>query len=184
MKCSKCGFVSFDFLSECKKCGTNIAGSREALGFDTMKPSVPFFLGALLKDYETSAPGAEAARNEDTISSFDFGEESDSRNGDFKLEGEAAVQPRENEDFSLLDLTDEELDLLIADGEADKGGAQNAAASEQTAASPAAPEPASPKAAAPEDANGKDLHIELTEQDLEMLLSELGDTSQKNDRKD
>jgi hypothetical protein len=49
MKCDKCGFVSFDYLSECRRCGANLTATREHLGFSALKSEVPFLLGALLK---------------------------------------------------------------------------------------------------------------------------------------
>lgn len=49
MKCQVCGFVSFDNLAECRKCGADLTESRERLGFSTLKSQVPFLLGALLK---------------------------------------------------------------------------------------------------------------------------------------
>jgi hypothetical protein len=49
MKCDKCGFVSFDYLSECRRCSADLTGTRELLGFSTLKSEVPFLLGALLK---------------------------------------------------------------------------------------------------------------------------------------
>lgn len=49
MKCHECGFVSFDNLSECRRCGADLAEIRERLGFTTLKSEVPFLLGALLK---------------------------------------------------------------------------------------------------------------------------------------
>jgi hypothetical protein len=55
MRCQKCGFISFDYLSECKKCGINLAGVRDGLGFFDLKPSIPFFLGPLLKTRESRA---------------------------------------------------------------------------------------------------------------------------------
>ena len=48
MKCQKCGFVSFDNLSECKKCGSDLRAVREGLGFTALKSEVPSLLGALL----------------------------------------------------------------------------------------------------------------------------------------
>jgi hypothetical protein len=50
MKCQKCGFVSFDYLSQCKKCGADLTAVREKLGFSALKSDVPFLLGTLLKD--------------------------------------------------------------------------------------------------------------------------------------
>jgi hypothetical protein len=49
MKCDKCGFVSFDYLSECRRCGADLSATREHLGFSALKSEVPFLLGALLK---------------------------------------------------------------------------------------------------------------------------------------
>ncbi len=54
MKCHKCGFVSFDYLSECKACGADLTGSRQRLGFPALKSEIPFLLGTLLKGGKTS----------------------------------------------------------------------------------------------------------------------------------
>ncbi len=48
MKCHKCGFVGFDHLSQCKKCGADLTAIRERLGFSALKSEVPFLLGTLL----------------------------------------------------------------------------------------------------------------------------------------
>lgn len=55
MKCDKCGFVSFDHLAECRRCGANLEGTRERLGFSPVKAEVPFLLGALVKRGEPLA---------------------------------------------------------------------------------------------------------------------------------
>lgn len=52
MKCNKCGFVSFDYLSECKKCGIDLTVVRDGLGLLPVRPAVPFLLGPLLKEYD------------------------------------------------------------------------------------------------------------------------------------
>ncbi|MCE5333497.1 MAG: hypothetical protein LLG06_02810 [Desulfobacteraceae bacterium] len=124
MKCTKCGYFSFDHLSECKKCGTNLSGVRDALGFSAAKPSIPFFLGSLLKDYQQPAsmdsPTAETASA--VAPAFDFGDETEIGGGyrlvmpesDVEMAAETVPNPEEGEeDFSLLDLSDEELELLI-----------------------------------------------------------------------
>jgi hypothetical protein len=49
MKCQECGFVSFDNLSECRRCGADLTEIRKRLGFTSLKSEVPFLLGALLK---------------------------------------------------------------------------------------------------------------------------------------
>jgi hypothetical protein len=50
MKCQKCGYVSFDYLSQCKKCGADLTAARGLLGFSELKSEVPSLLGALLRD--------------------------------------------------------------------------------------------------------------------------------------
>lgn len=44
MKCDKCGFVSFDHLAQCRRCGADLEGVRERLGFSPVKAEVPFLL--------------------------------------------------------------------------------------------------------------------------------------------
>jgi len=50
MKCNKCGFVGFDHLSQCKKCGADLTAIRDLLGFSAQKSEVPSLLGTLLSD--------------------------------------------------------------------------------------------------------------------------------------
>lgn len=49
MKCpkKKCGFISFDYLSVCKKCGTDLTQVRQELGLPDVEPSIPFTLDLL-----------------------------------------------------------------------------------------------------------------------------------------
>ena len=55
MRCHKCGYISFDHLSECKKCGVDLVATRDKLGLAFMKPSEPFLLGSLIKDNRSDA---------------------------------------------------------------------------------------------------------------------------------
>ncbi len=59
MKCIKCGYTSFDYLSECKKCGISLSDARESLNLPAMEPSVPFLLGALLNGRESIGSGEQ-----------------------------------------------------------------------------------------------------------------------------
>ncbi|GKT08155.1 hypothetical protein [Desulforhabdus sp. TSK] len=52
MKCNKCGFISFDYLAECRKCGSDLTVVRDSLGLCPVRPNVPFLLGPLLKGYD------------------------------------------------------------------------------------------------------------------------------------
>jgi hypothetical protein len=80
MKCDKCGFVSFDYLSECRRCSADLTGTREQLGFSSLKSEVPFLLGALLKggsqrDGLTQPAGGESEiSNKESVSRPGAGE--------------------------------------------------------------------------------------------------------------
>ncbi len=60
MRCQKCGFVSFDYLTECKKCGVDLTATRDLLGYLSIKPSSPFFLEAILANRAASPVGSAA----------------------------------------------------------------------------------------------------------------------------
>lgn len=91
MKCHKCGYTSFDYLSECKKCGVDLTSVRDGLGFWAVKPTVPFFLGLLLKDQAGGVtPGREALMGEtpaETLPEIEFDDNFDMEE-DFVLSGE------------------------------------------------------------------------------------------------
>lgn len=61
MKCHKCGFVSFDHLSDCRKCGVNLEGSRTLLGMPDFKPTMPFLLGGMIGARPGGANGRASA---------------------------------------------------------------------------------------------------------------------------
>ena len=50
MKCVKFGYISFDYLSVCKKCGVSLNQARSGLGFLESKPEPPDILKALIDD--------------------------------------------------------------------------------------------------------------------------------------
>jgi hypothetical protein len=120
MKCAKCGFVSFDYLSECKKCRTSMTAARNDFGFFAAKPAVPSLLGSLLSGYESPTQMESTVVETEMSTPFRFGEEvgfgfrreePESRAAEA---ASAVVNPDvSGEDFSLLDLSDDELELLI-----------------------------------------------------------------------
>ncbi|MHC1745176.1 MAG: hypothetical protein AB9873_19395 [Syntrophobacteraceae bacterium] len=61
MRCQKCGYVSFDHLLACKKCGNDATAARDALGLMAGKPATPFFLGALISGGDTAPAAAVTA---------------------------------------------------------------------------------------------------------------------------
>lgn len=128
MKCSKCGFVSFDYLSECRKCGTNLVGVRDALGFGAAKPAVPPFLEKLLDGYvppESKEEKDLAADGE--LRSLDFEEnydavefnvpQDDTPRATAAQSGGASPEHGDAGEFNLFELSDADLDLAIDEGD-------------------------------------------------------------------
>lgn len=60
MRCKHCGFVSFDHLSACGRCGGDLTAIREGLGFPDSAPNPPNLLGPLLKRASGADPGPRA----------------------------------------------------------------------------------------------------------------------------
>jgi len=221
MKCTKCGFVSFDYLSECKKCGINLSAPRDALGFSGKKSDVPFFLGSLLKEHVKPPAADNKDLTEDSSTpSFDFGDESEF-SGSFGNAEEAvmtvaaeqtaaaeqvavsASEATETEDFSLLDISDEELDILMAEDvnePASSSGSQPAPSqSEGVTKDTLIPQvdvsslpglagqdsesgvPVGSAGATRKDTEDENLVIDLSDMDLENFLSELDDPSEQGD---
>lgn len=128
MKCTKCGYVSFDYLSECRKCGANLLQVRDGLGFGSAKPAVPSFLAGMLEDNAIPAAKDEGdSRPEKGEPTLDFGEEfavpdlDEARDDDstaaFAQQADGHLsERRERGEFNLVDLSDVELDLSIDDG--------------------------------------------------------------------
>jgi hypothetical protein len=194
MKCQKCGFVSFDYLSECKKCGIDLMGMRDGLGMMAVRPQTPSFLESILKDYQGSSTGErnqEPASFESTLPSLDLDDESadvtanprkeslkeivledsdidfeeseilfDDANPTFGQGDTASVQPQSNlssppEPLQL------DIDFLLDDKDPDA----------PTGSPPSADEAS--KAATTRQSAEDDLVIEISEDDLHNLLSDL-----------
>jgi hypothetical protein len=49
MRCKNCGYVSLDHLGHCRKCGGDLSGVRESLGFPALDPHQRNLVGSLLK---------------------------------------------------------------------------------------------------------------------------------------
>ena len=65
MKCPKCGYTSFDYLRECKKCGELLDDSRKALNLKMGEPTL--FAG--LKDERREAGESEVDKAEEIVNS-------------------------------------------------------------------------------------------------------------------
>ena len=101
MKCPKCGYTSFDYLDECKKCGKELSehkdkhsirslmfpGSGAAAAAAAAAPVAGAAAGGDefgfdFMDEEAAGAPAEAATEVTEDDAFDFGEEDDSFNFD------------------------------------------------------------------------------------------------------
>ena len=66
MKCTDCGFINFDHLSKCRKCGGDLSAVRKELGLTDFRPNPPFLLKSLLEE-------SEQPRSRDQPGSKNFG---------------------------------------------------------------------------------------------------------------
>ncbi len=205
MRCPKCGYNSFDYLSQCKKCGTDLTKTRHELGMHHIKPTNPFLLGTLLKD--SSKPQAKEEKVLEAAPVFDdFRESSSSQKEDTidlpspqpqaqKADASAAAfterppQPSspasqpgsaEHDDFSI-ELSDELADWSFLDEHMDESPAPQPENIEslEIQAGQSGKSDSKPRAEGEDDKV-----IELSEEDLEGLFLELDDTDDKKDKTD
>lgn len=97
MRCPKCGFISFDHLTSCSKCGKELAETSDQLKGTSIKSHTSYFLGSVFgiksAELENSAAGEADAYDAD-----------DSIELDISTEG-----PDEDEiDLSGMEVDDEE----------------------------------------------------------------------------
>lgn len=108
MKCPKCGYTSFDYLNECKKCGTDISDVRAMLGVIAISP----------EERAQSKPAAIVASPEPVHDELDFStagllsdvgteheEVHEAINSDFITDFEAEATPEKQETESLVEHT-------------------------------------------------------------------------------
>ncbi|MCK5229448.1 MAG: hypothetical protein KAR13_04230, partial [Desulfobulbaceae bacterium] len=97
MRCPKCGFISFDHLTLCSKCGKELAETSEQLKGTSIKSSTSYFLNSVF-GVETAEPKNGAAGEADAYDA------DDSIELDISTEG-----PDEDEiDLSGLEVDDKE----------------------------------------------------------------------------
>ena len=122
MRCPKCGFISFDHLASCAKCGRDISEVASELQGTSIKVEAPMFLS-----------GALAALSESEESFEDHAMEADGDEGiDFDMEMEADEEEagemtaaEEDVDFSFEKEAEEfevavEVDIGLAEPEAEE----------------------------------------------------------------
>jgi hypothetical protein len=94
MRCSKCGFVSFDYLDACKKCGTDLGAVRRELNLFDFRPEVPAFVAKAIEALTSPyVPQPEEALSDeaqeislDVIDEIDLAAQASETDGELTLE--------------------------------------------------------------------------------------------------
>jgi uncharacterized OB-fold protein len=125
MRCPKCGFISFDHLASCSKCGRDISEVASELQGTSIKVETPMFLsGALAAFSESEESFEEHTMEDDVAGGIDFNMEEEAvemdaaeEDVDFSFEDEAVemVYVKEDADFSS---EEEGADISLAEAEA------------------------------------------------------------------
>ena len=146
MRCSKCGYVSFDHLDNCMKCSRDLAGAREELNLLDCRAEVPFLLGSLVgemegggaqqdlsltQETELELGGFDTAgltASEATVEMGDLGEELEESSSDEVSLSQIALDDLETIEASALE--DAEAAELQLDDLAELGSEESGAAEE------------------------------------------------------
>ncbi|MDX1775533.1 MAG: hypothetical protein R3297_03025 [Desulfobulbales bacterium] len=117
MRCTKCGFISFDHLMACAKCGKDIADVASELQGTSIKVETPMFLSGALATYADKKESLEEHAMETEIDDAI----------DFSMEDEGVEEevldmagPQEDVDFSFED-EEGAVDITLAEAEAEEG---------------------------------------------------------------
>ncbi|MCL7486905.1 MAG: hypothetical protein M8357_01860 [Desulfobulbaceae bacterium] len=96
MRCPKCGFISFDLIESCVKCGKNIADAATGLHGTVAGVAPPVFL---------RMPGEEATVV-DAEEPLDFGTDTEEETVDFSFDEESSGQQGEEVELNLGEMDD------------------------------------------------------------------------------
>ena len=125
MRCPKCGFISFDHLTSCSKCGKDIAEVAAELQGTSIKVEAPMFLAGALSALADSAESFEEQEMETAVEEeggIDF-------HMDMEEEAPAAMaEAEEDVDFSFEEEAEEfeaaageeGADITLAEAEAEE----------------------------------------------------------------
>ena len=128
MRCPKCGYISFDRVTSCAKCDTDVAELASSLNGTGFQPMNNFFLGTLLPDFikvvDSETSGLQDAADDLNISMDDLSDlgeigdipgESDGLDlglGDIENESTISLQGVVVPEVDLSDFDDGELDNI------------------------------------------------------------------------
>jgi len=115
MRCPKCGFISFDHLSACAKCGKDVAEVASELQGTSIKVATPMFLSGALAAYaDREESFEEHAMEAEADTAIDFSMEEEG----FGEEGIEMAAAEEDVDFSFEE--EEAADISLAEAEAEE----------------------------------------------------------------
>jgi len=114
MRCPKCGFISFDHLTSCAKCGRDTAEVASELQGTSIKVEAPMFLSEALAAYaDRQGTFEDQAMDAEADEGIDFSMEDEAV-------GEEAVEMAEAEEAVDFSIEEEETDISLAEVEAEE----------------------------------------------------------------
>jgi hypothetical protein len=120
MRCPKCGFISFDHLASCSKCGRDISEVASELQGTSIKVETPMFLsGALAAFSESEESFEEHTMEDDVAGGIDFNMEEAAVEMDAAEEDVDFSFEEEAEDFDVV-AEEEGADISLAEAEAEE----------------------------------------------------------------
>lgn len=142
MRCSKCGFISFDHLLSCAKCGKDLSEVASELQGTSIKVDPPMFLSSALAAFSESEESIEEMSMESEVDEgidFDMGMDADeeepsamadsAKDVDFSIEEEEAAEESEEAgeaDISFAESSPGETDRVEAEAEEEKAEEEEA----------------------------------------------------------
>ena len=126
MRCSKCGYVSFDHLNNCPKCSKDLSTFREDLNLLDFKPEVPFLLGSLVGEMEGGGAQQQLSLTQETeleLGGLGMSEPSASEGIDM---GDLEIPSGENssDEVSLSEIALDDLETIEASSLGDAAGGE------------------------------------------------------------
>lgn len=108
MRCPKCGYISFDKVTSCSSCETDVTELAHTLNGTGFQPMNNFFLGTLLPDFMSNDSGSESSSLQDAADDLNISMD------DLNNLGEIGDIPGESVDGLDLGLADFENESTIS----------------------------------------------------------------------